>query len=93
MNTNYSAPTRAGNQFIDWKTSTDPPRSLAGGECDRYFIGWPHFLWSQLQPRLQVKPKRNTDRSWSALVRRDLANRAGRSRCRPMANRHGRWTV
>ena len=59
MNTNYSAPKRAGNQFIDWKTSTDPPRSLASGECDRYFIGWPHFLWSQLQPRLQVKPKRN----------------------------------
>ena len=27
MNTNYSALTRAGNHFIDWKTSTDPPRS------------------------------------------------------------------
>ena len=27
MNANYSALTRAGNHFIDWKTSTDPPRS------------------------------------------------------------------
>jgi len=28
MNNNYSAPlTRAGNRFIDWKTSTDPPHS------------------------------------------------------------------
>ena len=28
MNNNYSAPqTGAGNRFIDWKTSTDPPHS------------------------------------------------------------------
>ena len=83
MNTNYSALTRAGNHFIDWKTSTDPPRSRGRRVRPLLWIAALFVVTASVSVAGQTE--RNTERSWLALAERDRASRAGRSHYRPTA--------